>query len=1093
MTLVQELKDSERAGFIKQIADKLFQGIRTVNDKGESRRWIWELVQNAKDIPNKNGTAKIRLELNEDELRFEHNGDPFTISSLTGLLQQVSDKSSKPLDNSTTGKFGTGFITTHILSKKVTVNGIFNFTGGSKKFSIELDREAEHPEELITKVEELMRQKDRLADDELYPPLDNNYVAKDFETQFKYKLTRDTIKFAKQGVEDLKRLAIYTLLFNHKIESLSIVDNIESSYVTITRTDEWEGNGLSYLSVDAKDELGNIIFQQSVAYISNDTFTLAIPVTIQNRQLDKVLPKPDYVPSLFKDLPLIGTENWLLPLVCNCTSFEPTEPRDGLYLHQEGEELSSQVQSNRELVRKAMNLTADFVELLAKESSKPKDLFLLCRSGIPQKEKQADVVTLLNDIQSAYRDRIKSISLVLTPDGYKPMSECRFPFLAGNESADAAKNFYEVCKKPFANSVPIDTHFEQWLPIISEEPDVWGANLTLTITDLLDYIQGSDRISGMLDHNIQNVISWLNTVYQFLIENGYSDVFRDYRLLPNQAEELIFLKDAQLDKENIIPEILKDCGNQFDKPYRKSLLFPNICCSLVTNELTIETISNELNEAIGRLSLKPASITTEQLSAMAKMCNVIVDSTTDERRLKLTTHLSRLIPEWRDSPLHFPRLKTVFNFDPTIKAISRYCLYKVSICETVDALVTELQFETKELALKWVDEFLSILNNSISDLKTLPIEYAVFPNQLGELCFAKDLAVDVDVIEDLIKNMHETLRPDGRPRKKLLHNGFNNTHVDNKYYFREMANDIDIQLEYNFNHKTDTHENALKMIDWTSDLKNKDYKQFFPRLESNKASIVLDSLPDKKEPVFKLLRLQPDFEKLTTIAESKHFELFNEIAQSNVDLLQLNRLYNLATELGGVDELEKIAENYIEEKVDLEFQKGLGGHVESLFEAAFSDFGDTFRVERQGFEHGQDFALIFPNGFIYRIEIKSFASGKERVHMSIRQGNTAAEHPIAYALCVLERPATLSLATTDYFKNNALFVSDIGFRLKPKVKAALEIKNLIDNQQSDEESVAFDSTAYKFRVGKKVWSSKSGLRFNEFINELRDQISNSLK
>src|SRR5699024_1922346 len=97
----------------KLTADKVIRILSDVrNERTKSRRrWIWELMQNAKDVPNKYGAVTIKITFRDSEFIFSHNGDPFKIENITGLIQQVS--SGKPSDNANrriTGKFGTGFI-----------------------------------------------------------------------------------------------------------------------------------------------------------------------------------------------------------------------------------------------------------------------------------------------------------------------------------------------------------------------------------------------------------------------------------------------------------------------------------------------------------------------------------------------------------------------------------------------------------------------------------------------------------------------------------------------------------------------------------------------------------------------------------------------------------------------------------------------------------------------------------------------------------------------------------------------------------------------------------------------------------------------
>lgn len=67
----------------------------------------------------------MRIEIRENKLIFAHNGDPFRVSDLESLVAQYSSKPEENKTNiETTGKYGTGFITTYILSRKVRIKGL---------------------------------------------------------------------------------------------------------------------------------------------------------------------------------------------------------------------------------------------------------------------------------------------------------------------------------------------------------------------------------------------------------------------------------------------------------------------------------------------------------------------------------------------------------------------------------------------------------------------------------------------------------------------------------------------------------------------------------------------------------------------------------------------------------------------------------------------------------------------------------------------------------------------------------------------------------------------------------------------------------
>ena len=64
-------------------------------------------------------------------MQFMHNGDPFKGNQLYTLQAQYSSKAEEnDIEKDTTGKYGTGFMTSYILSLKIKVNGIFQFEKG---------------------------------------------------------------------------------------------------------------------------------------------------------------------------------------------------------------------------------------------------------------------------------------------------------------------------------------------------------------------------------------------------------------------------------------------------------------------------------------------------------------------------------------------------------------------------------------------------------------------------------------------------------------------------------------------------------------------------------------------------------------------------------------------------------------------------------------------------------------------------------------------------------------------------------------------------------------------------------------------------
>ena len=83
-------------------------------------RWIWELLQNARDASSGDGHLVAAVERQSDSITFQHNGRGFREKEIAHLIYHGSTKSE---DASSLGQFGSGFLTTHLLSPRIEVSG----------------------------------------------------------------------------------------------------------------------------------------------------------------------------------------------------------------------------------------------------------------------------------------------------------------------------------------------------------------------------------------------------------------------------------------------------------------------------------------------------------------------------------------------------------------------------------------------------------------------------------------------------------------------------------------------------------------------------------------------------------------------------------------------------------------------------------------------------------------------------------------------------------------------------------------------------------------------------------------------------------
>jgi hypothetical protein len=158
-SIEDEVNDHIAKNNYKLIADKILTTLKGVQDNPQisSKRWIWELMQNARDVANPkfNNKVSIIIHCYKDKLIFTHNGTYFRIKDILGLLQQVSSKDSRNNEGQT-GKFGTGFIGTHLLSTIIDVKGVLFDGKEYRDFEVKLDRSKNTSEELVKDIAELI-------------------------------------------------------------------------------------------------------------------------------------------------------------------------------------------------------------------------------------------------------------------------------------------------------------------------------------------------------------------------------------------------------------------------------------------------------------------------------------------------------------------------------------------------------------------------------------------------------------------------------------------------------------------------------------------------------------------------------------------------------------------------------------------------------------------------------------------------------------------------------------------------------------------------------------------------------------------------
>ncbi len=327
-----------------KILDSIHKLMMEVNENSP-RRWVWELIQNAGDAAKAGEEVDILVHLKEEKegwrLEFSHSGRPFDVLTLTSLMNQVSGKERGPQNGrESAGRFGTGFMTTHLLSRRVEVRSVIQERGEAcKRFRILLDRSKDTLREIEEALELALGELEALDQ----APDCGDYREGELNTVFSYLLDDRGVETALAGIRDLKENVEYMLAFGEGVGCIRLVDEWNGEEARYRRAGAEAAPGLrdgdlaEGILLAATEKCcggGSSCPERSYFLIAADgQVQTAVRVQVDGEMRPVRLMGPENGSArLFCCFPLIGTEAFPFPAVVNSRAFEPTEPRDGIYL-----------------------------------------------------------------------------------------------------------------------------------------------------------------------------------------------------------------------------------------------------------------------------------------------------------------------------------------------------------------------------------------------------------------------------------------------------------------------------------------------------------------------------------------------------------------------------------------------------------------------------------------------------------------------------------------------------------------------------------------------------------------------------------------
>jgi Molecular chaperone, HSP90 family len=538
-------------GFINAAASKIYTKIDELRGANElekdimRRRWIWELIQNASDCANPD--VSIYIQTNSNSLFFSHNGSPFTYEHLMNLITQISAK--EMLSEDKTGKFGTGFITTHLISEKVNIQGIYaddDTTYVDKKLNFDIDRSGKTYNDIRQNIIETLE----YLKSAIFEEIEQEKIDyKGITTTFTYRYSDNSAEIKKavdMGLQDLKRSIPFVLAFTSSISSICC------NGITYTKNNEDNSPDKSMKIITIEETSDSEKNIRHVFVCSKDRVSIAALIKSINK-IRTIIPYSENTPKLFCTFPLIGTEDFTFPVVLNSPDFKVSQERNQI---QEGaDENRAIIETGKELYSKLLHYVS---------TKKWNDLYNICyiNRSTPstlQKKINEDIESICQvmpivDARQAGVD-IGKVSL-FQMDEQKNSSGCSLliPYHEDNALNDELWGLVDDLKiKP----IPTRHSYREWGQISPKN--------RIRLKDIYERMLKNESMQTLGSYFTTNsndvYLLWLNKLYALWAKNS-GVYFKSEAIVPNQDYNFVELTKVSIDDniDNDLKEILQGFG-----------------------------------------------------------------------------------------------------------------------------------------------------------------------------------------------------------------------------------------------------------------------------------------------------------------------------------------------------------------------------------------------------------------------------------------------------------------------------------------------------------------------------------------------------
>lgn len=1042
--LANAINESELSD-LKQHADKMIRAFENFNSFS-SNRAIWELVQNACDL-SKN--CEVVIDYSKDGFSFTHNGAPFTTKAFISLIKQVSGKYGEGTDIAEVGKYGTGFLTTHTFGRKFLINSILeahNTFFEIKDFLI--DRS---PKEWKALSGNIKTQKENV-----YKLIKEGVLISDPENKTTFTFVPESAQernYIAESGKDLEDYVPIVLTINDRLKKVSVINNngIQTTFERVGKEEVLNTKEINlYKTIISKNGIEKVLYS---LIDKEDQIEVILPI---NEKLE-LFQFPERVARLFLYYPLIGSENFGMNFIINCNKFLPTEPRDGIHLKSNKDQVKDQEIENRRIIEKASVFIFDFLKSNIITVANP---LLYAKINFKRNSENALLDEYFETLQTTWTEQFKLLPIVETDDGFKPVNEVYFFNEGILNSKECFEEVYDLAST-FYKNIPVKEKVFLWSQFVGE----WTSE-SVTFIGHEDLVQAISK-----EQLIKFKNDCLINYYKNLIAEERINFFSEYTLLPNLDGKFCLLSSLLSPKD--LNETLIDLGKILIPHSIERLIHPDFCFEFHFEKFNRKDFSNNVKTGLDEIKASNCICLTESInwqnfnktissdikqldfsffSGLLNYCKLNNNISSLSKPASLTKIISRYY-SLDDNLIHLSNLELQEeNLD--IRSARKIL---------VQVFFNLLQHHNEDWVSKNIELLIEIANCNEDSLKEVYATSRIYPNQINQLKIITELKRDIDVLLEIKELYNKVTKQE--IRKELVYQQFNELVAEDRFVTNKyLTNQIEDAFFNTDIHNINEHPFKVEILNIISKLREKKYAELFPRLDDKKANLMLEIVTNEntKDDIFSIVTLkESQLKKLGKLVQEGNFESILNAAAA-------------------------ILQQQIENDADFRHKHEIGIYIEGLIRVKLAvelqdrvSFDNGKLLETSDVQGGQDIIVLLDGNPIYYIEVKSRWNPVNSVSMSKLQLQRAVEENEHYALCAVD--ITRYSGTNDRYNlstNEILpltkFVTNIGRSIKPLIE-----DNLLAEKNQNESIHLID---YRGIIPQEI--IKFGNDFQNFISQL---------